>query len=69
MRRLQSPPPLTPPSAGASPIFSAEAGCAAGIGLLVVDTGLDNRLAQRFYFRYGRLPSGLQFTKPSVRPR
>ena len=44
----------------------AEAARAGGIGTLVLDTGLDNRFAQRFYFRYGMLPSGLHFTKPLV---
>ena len=43
-----------------------EAARADRIGLLVLDTGLDNRFAQRFYFRYGMLASGLHFTKPVV---
>ena len=37
-----------------------------GVGLLVLDTGLDNRLGQRFYFRYGMLISALHFAKPLV---
>lgn len=28
---------------------------------LVLDTGLDNLLGQRFYFRYGMLPAALRF--------
>jgi ribosomal protein S18 acetylase RimI-like enzyme len=28
---------------------------------LVLDTGLDNALGQRFYFRYGMLPAALRF--------
>ena len=35
-----------------------------GIAHLVLDTALDNRLGQRFYFRYGMLPTGLHFTMP-----
>ena len=31
---------------------------------LVLDTGLDNLLGQRFYFRYGMLPAALRFAKP-----
>lgn len=34
---------------------------AAGCGRLTLDTGLDNLLGQRFYFRYGMLPSSLRF--------
>jgi GNAT superfamily N-acetyltransferase len=37
---------------------------AAGVGRLTLDTGLDNLLGQRFYFRYGMLPSSLRFAKP-----
>jgi ribosomal protein S18 acetylase RimI-like enzyme len=29
---------------------------------LTLDTGLDNLLGQRFYFRYGMLPSSLRFS-------
>jgi GNAT superfamily N-acetyltransferase len=36
---------------------------AAGIERLTLDTGLDNLLGQRFYFRYGMLPSSLRFAK------
>jgi hypothetical protein len=32
------------------------------IGRLTLDTGLDNLLGQRFYFRYGMLPASLCFT-------
>ncbi len=35
----------------------------AGIQRLTLDTGLDNLLGQRFYFRYGMLPSSLRFAK------
>ncbi len=34
---------------------------AAGCPSLVLDTGLDNLLGQRFYFRYGMLPAALRF--------
>jgi GNAT superfamily N-acetyltransferase len=34
-----------------------------GIMRLTLDTGLDNLLGQRFYFRYGMLPSSLRFSK------
>ncbi len=34
---------------------------AAGCPALVLDTGLDNALGQRFYFRYGMLPAALRF--------
>lgn len=37
-----------------------------GIAALVLDTGLDNLLGQRFYFRYGMLPAALRFAKPLV---
>jgi GNAT superfamily N-acetyltransferase len=33
-----------------------------GCGRLTLDTGLDNLLGQRFYFRYGMLPSSLRFS-------
>lgn len=32
-----------------------------GLRDLVLDTGLDNALGQRFYFRYGMLPGALRF--------
>ena len=32
-----------------------------GMPCLVLDTGLDNALGQRFYFRYGMLPAALRF--------
>lgn len=35
-----------------------------GRGALVLDTGLANPLAQRFYFRNGLLPRGLHFSQP-----
>jgi GNAT superfamily N-acetyltransferase len=31
---------------------------------LVLDTAIDNALGQRFYFRYGMLPTGLHFAMP-----
>ena len=34
-----------------------------GIDGLVLDTGLDNLLGQRFYFRYGMLPAAMRFAK------
>jgi len=34
---------------------------AAGINRLTLDTGLDNLLGQRFYFRYGMLLASLRF--------
>jgi GNAT superfamily N-acetyltransferase len=34
----------------------------AGCLRLTLDTGLDNLLGQRFYFRYGMLPSSLRFS-------
>jgi ribosomal protein S18 acetylase RimI-like enzyme len=34
-----------------------------GIGRLTLDTALNNLLGQRFYFRYGMLPSSLRFGK------
>ena len=37
---------------------------AAGLPHLVLDTGLDNSLGQRFYFRYGMLPAALRFAMP-----
>jgi ribosomal protein S18 acetylase RimI-like enzyme len=36
---------------------------AAGLDCLVLDTAIDNLLGQRFYFRYGMLPTGLHFTR------
>ncbi len=39
----------------------AEQARAAGCLHLVLDTALDNRLGQRFYFRYGMLPASLRF--------
>jgi GNAT superfamily N-acetyltransferase len=33
----------------------------AGCRRLTLDTGLDNLLGQRFYFRYGMLPASLRF--------
>jgi GNAT superfamily N-acetyltransferase len=33
----------------------------AGCKRLTLDTGLDNLLGQRFYFRYGMLPASLRF--------
>ncbi len=36
---------------------------AAGIQRLTLDTGFDNLLGQRFYFRYGMLPASLRFAK------
>jgi ribosomal protein S18 acetylase RimI-like enzyme len=35
-----------------------------GIAWLVLDTGLDNLLGQRFYFRHGMLPAALRFAMP-----
>jgi GNAT superfamily N-acetyltransferase len=32
-----------------------------GCNRLTLDTGLDNLLGQRFYFRYGMLPASLRF--------
>ena len=37
---------------------------ALGIKRLVLDTAIDNVLGQRFYFRYGMLPTGLHFAMP-----
>lgn len=34
---------------------------AQGVAHLVLDTGLDNLLGQRFYFRFGMLPAALRF--------
>lgn len=39
----------------------AEQARAAGCRWLTLDTGLDNLLGQRFYFRYGMLPASLRF--------
>jgi ribosomal protein S18 acetylase RimI-like enzyme len=36
---------------------------AQGLDRLVLDTGIDNLLGQRFYFRYGMLPAALRFAK------
>ena len=36
---------------------------ALGLTRVVLDTGLDNLLGQRFYFRYGMLPAALRFAK------
>lgn len=36
----------------------------AGCAKLVLDTGLSNALAQRFYFRQGLLTSAMRFSKP-----
>jgi GNAT superfamily N-acetyltransferase len=36
---------------------------AAGCGWIVLDTGLDNALGQRFYFRWGMLSTALHFGK------
>jgi ribosomal protein S18 acetylase RimI-like enzyme len=44
----------------------AAAALTEGISHLVLDTGLDNLLGQRFYFRYGMLPAALRFAKPLV---
>ena len=40
-------------------VYAEQAGCAR----LVLDTGLSNALAQRFYFRAGLLPGALRFGK------
>jgi len=40
-------------------VYAEQAGCAR----LVLDTGLSNALAQRFYFRAGLLPGALRFAK------
>jgi ribosomal protein S18 acetylase RimI-like enzyme len=37
---------------------------ALGIDRLVLDTAIDNALGQRFYFRYGMLPTALRFAMP-----
>ena len=44
----------------------AAAARAEGISHMVLDTGLDNLLGQRFYFRYGMLPAALRFAKSLV---
>jgi GNAT superfamily N-acetyltransferase len=41
----------------------AEQARAAGCSWLTLDTSLDNLLGQRFYFRYGMLPSSLRFSQ------
>ncbi len=38
-----------------------------GAGLVVLDTSLNNALGQRFYLRYGLLPTALHFAKPVAR--
>lgn len=40
-----------------------------GCASLVLDTGLDNPLGQRFYFRYGMLPGALRFVMHPLTPR
>jgi ribosomal protein S18 acetylase RimI-like enzyme len=42
----------------------AEDGRARGCTALVLDTGLDNVLGHRFYYRYGMLAGALRFAKP-----
>jgi ribosomal protein S18 acetylase RimI-like enzyme len=42
----------------------AAAARALGLRHLVLDTGIDNTLGQRFYFRYGMLPGALRFAMP-----
>jgi GNAT superfamily N-acetyltransferase len=44
-------------------LLNAVAAEARALGLphLVLDTGLDNLLGQRFYFRFGMLPAALRF--------
>lgn len=37
-----------------------------GCARLVLDTGLDNVLAHRFYYRYGLLARALRFSRPLV---
>jgi len=44
----------------------AAAARALGLPFMVLDTGLDNTLGQRFYFRYGMLPGALRFAMPIV---
>ena len=44
----------------------AAAARAQGVGFLVLDTGLDNPIGQRLYFRYSMLPAALRFSKPSM---
>jgi len=39
----------------------AAAASALGLRQLVLDTGIDNVLGQRFYFRYGMLPGAMRF--------
>jgi GNAT superfamily N-acetyltransferase len=47
-------------------LLDAVAAVARDLGLrdLVLDTGLDNALGQRFYFRYGMLARALRFAMP-----
>jgi ribosomal protein S18 acetylase RimI-like enzyme len=42
----------------------AEAARTHGLPWLVLDTGLENGLGQRFYFRHGMLPAALRFARP-----
>jgi hypothetical protein len=44
----------------------AQEGRAQGCAALVLDTGLDNVLAHRFYYRCGMLASALRFAIPLV---
>lgn len=44
----------------------AQEGRAQGCAALVLDTGLDNVLAHRFYYRFGMLASALRFAMPLV---
>jgi GNAT superfamily N-acetyltransferase len=46
----------------------AEEGRRAGCALLVLDTGLDNSLAHRFYYRQGLLARALRFRR-EIEPR
>jgi ribosomal protein S18 acetylase RimI-like enzyme len=47
-------------------LLDAVAAAARDLGLrdLVLDTGLDNALGQRFYFRYGMLARAMRFAMP-----
>lgn len=42
----------------------AQEGHALGCATLVLDTGLNNVLAHRFYYRFGMLAAALRFAKP-----